>query len=94
LPRMFGHDFGDQIGRYTSLANSNYNEFEVLVERNNGSIYLTKGRHTLKDLYGVCFGSWVTMVFVGMGKFVIHLKDRFRRKISIPRFPHQWFFSL
>jgi len=94
LPRMFGHDFGDQIGRYASLVDSNYNEFKVLVERNNGNIYLTKGWHALKDFYDVCLGSWVTMVFVGMGKFVIHLKDRFRRKISTPRFTPPMIFQL
>ena len=40
---MFGHDFGHQIGCYASLVDSNYNDFEVLVETNNDNIYLTKG---------------------------------------------------
>jgi len=86
LPSMFGHDFGEQIGRYAKLVDSNYNEFEVLVERNNGLIYLTTGWHALKDFYGVSLGSWVTMVFVGASKFGIHLKDRFGRMISTPKF--------
>jgi len=27
LPRMFGHDFGDQIERYASLVDSNCNDY-------------------------------------------------------------------
>jgi len=53
LPRVFGHEFGDQIGRYTSLVDSNYNEFEVLVDMNNDNIYLTKGWHALKNFYSL-----------------------------------------
>jgi hypothetical protein len=68
-------------------VDSNYNGFDVLVERNNGNyIYLTTGWHALKDFYGVSLGSWVTMMFVGDSKFGIHLKDRFGRKISTPKF--------
>lgn len=40
---MFGHGFGDQIDRYAMLVDSKNNEFEVMVERNNGAIFLTKG---------------------------------------------------
>lgn len=94
LPIMFVHDFGDQIGHYANLVDSKNNEFEVLVERFNGNIYLTTGWHALKDFYGVCLGSWVTMVFVGMDKYVIHLKDRFRRNMSIPRFTPPMIFKL
>jgi len=43
LPTTFVHDFGDQIGRYTNLVDSKNNEFEVLVDRFNGNIYLTTG---------------------------------------------------
>jgi len=56
LPKMIVHDFGDQIGRYVSLVDYKNNELKVLVERNNGNIYLTKGWRSLKDLYSVCFG--------------------------------------
>ena len=73
---------------------SKNNVFEVLVERFNGNIYLTTGWHALKDFCGVCLGSWVTMVFVGMDKFGIRLKDRFRRNMSIPRFTPPMIFKL
>lgn len=59
------HDFGDELGRYAMLVDCNYNEFEVLVERNNGRIYPTTGWHALKDFFNVPVGSWVSMVYVG-----------------------------
>jgi len=40
LPNMFIGDFGDQIGRYATFVNPNNNEYEVLVKRFNGSIFL------------------------------------------------------
>ena len=36
----------------------------------------------------------MTMVFVGMGKYVIHLKDRFRRKVSTSMFTPPMIFQL
>lgn len=43
LPKMFVNDFGDQIGSYVTFIDTNYNQFEILVERVNGSVYLTTG---------------------------------------------------
>ena len=40
----------------------------------------------LRDFYNVTLGSWVVMVFVGLGRFEITMKDRFGRKIRVPRF--------
>jgi hypothetical protein len=65
LPMMFSHDFGDQINQYAILVDPKQNRFEVLVERNNQGIYLTKGCNALCDFYKVQFGSWVTIVFMG-----------------------------
>lgn len=86
LPTLFVHDFGDELGRYATFVDRNYNEFEVLVERNNGRIYLTTGWHALKDFFNVRLGSWVSMVYVGRGKFGIYLQDRFGGKIATPKF--------
>jgi len=58
---MFSRDFGDQISFYTTLVDPNNNEFQVLVERFNGSKFLTKGWQALLDFYANCFGAWVTM---------------------------------
>lgn len=55
LLNMFVHDFGDQIGRYATLVDHNDNQFEVLVERNNNGIYLTKGKR---------FGSYARVCLV------------------------------
>lgn len=43
LSNMFSRDFGDQIRHYTILVDPNNNEFKVLVERFNGSEFLTEG---------------------------------------------------
>lgn len=83
---MFGHDFGDQIGRYATLIDGNNNKFEVLVERNNTGIYLTRGWLALRDFYKISLGCWVSMFFVGESKFEITLEDRFRRRMANPRF--------
>jgi len=86
LPPMFGHDFGDQIGRYATLVGGNNNQFEVLVEKNNTGIYLTRGWLALRDFYKISLGCWVSMFFVSDNKFEITLEDRFRRRMTIPRF--------
>jgi hypothetical protein len=83
---MFGHGFGEKIDRYAMLVDSKNNEFEVMVERNNGAIFLTKGWHAMRDFYGIVPGAWVTIVFVGNGKFAITLKDRFGRTMPSPKF--------
>lgn len=86
LPSMFGHDSGNQIGRYATLVDPNSNEFQVLVERPNGCIYLAKGWHALRDFYNLSLGGWVTIVFLGQGRFKIRIKDRFGKSVRIPAF--------
>ena len=83
---MFCHDFGDQLDRLATLVDSNGNEFEVYVEKHNSGVYLTRGWHALQDFYKLTLGSWISMVFVGYGRFEISLKDRFGRKILNPVF--------
>jgi hypothetical protein len=86
LPYMFGDDFGDQIGRYATLVDRNVNKFEVLVEKMHGGIYLTKGWHALRDFYRLRLGGWVTMIFLGDGRFKIRIMDRFGKKRRCPKF--------
>lgn len=86
LPTMFGNDFGYEIGRYATLVDPNHNEFEVLVEKSEGRIYLTKGWGALRDFYDINLGSWVTVVYVGLGKFGMNIKDRFGNLIRYPSF--------
>lgn len=86
LPMMFSHDFGDQIHQYATLIDPNNNRFEVLVERNNQGIYLTKGWHAIRDFYKVQFGSWITIVFIGNGRFRIRIKNRWGKTIQYPSF--------
>jgi len=75
LPSMFAHNFGDSIDRYATLVDTNHNEFEVLVQRNNHGIYLTKGWTALRDFYNIS---------IGLGKFGINIKDRFGKLLRLP----------
>jgi len=86
LPSMFRREFGTEVDRYATLVDRNQNEFEVLVERDNHGIYLTKGWLALRDFYKVSLGAWVTLVFRGNGRFDIRLRDRFGRKMRCPSF--------
>jgi hypothetical protein len=86
LPNMFAHDFGHQLGRYATLVDKRDNQFEVLVERNNTGIYLTKGFLALRDFYKVKLGAWVTLVYLGLSTFQIRLRDRFGRRLRLPKF--------
>jgi len=86
LPMMFSHDFGDQIHQYATFVDPKNNRFEVLVERNNQGIYLTKGWHAIRDFYKIGLGSWITIVFMGNGKFDIRIKNRFGKRIRYPTF--------
>ena len=79
---MFAHDFGDQIHQYITLIDPNNNRFEVLVERNNQGIYLTKGWHAIRDFYKVQFGSWITIIFKGDSSFDVRIKNRFLNTIN------------
>jgi len=55
LPKIFGGDFGDQIGRFVTLTDPTANKFDVLVERINGDFFLTKG-------YGKQFVTFMELV--------------------------------
>jgi len=87
IPHSFGSDFGDQINRDAVLVDKNHNEFDVNVERTNGNIYFTKGWGALRDFYDITFGAWITVVFLGLGRFEIKkIKCRVKRKINFPTF--------
>ena len=79
---MFAHDFGDQIGQYATMVDPKNNVFEVLVERNNQGIYLTRGWGPLCDFYNLTLGAWITVVFLGDGRFNIRVRGRFGKKLQ------------
>jgi hypothetical protein len=56
---MFVTDFGDQNGSYVTLVDTNFNQFEILVERINGSIFLTTGFNAIRDFYDIRMGGWI-----------------------------------
>jgi len=87
LPGSFDFDFGDQIDHYATLVDTNNNEFEVKVERLCGCIFLTKGFAALRDFYDISLGAWMTLVFVGFGRFCLKkLISRIKKKIYFPLF--------
>lgn len=86
LPMMFVHDFGDQIGQYVTMVDPRNNKFEVMVERNNIGIYLTRGWGALCDFYRLKLGAWISIVFVGNGRFNIKVRNRLGKKICVPLF--------
>lgn len=86
LPNMFTNDFGDQVQRFATLIDAKSNQFEVLVERIDGSVFFSKGWKSLRDFYGISLGAWVSLIFVDQMKFVIKLKDRFGKVIKPPVF--------
>jgi hypothetical protein len=74
---MFSRDFGHDVRRIATLTDPLGNQFEVLVEKINGNVYLTWGWSALKDFYNICVGAWVILRYTGLGQFGIILKDRF-----------------
>jgi hypothetical protein len=64
----------------------NNNLFKVLVERNNQGIYLTRGWHAMRDFYKLHLGAWITIVWMGNGRFDIRVKNRFGKRVRYPTF--------
>jgi hypothetical protein len=86
LPMMFSHDFRDQIQQYATLVDPKNNHFEILAERNNQGIYLTKSWHALRDFYKLQLGAWITIVWMGNGRFDIRVKNKFGKRVWYPTF--------
>jgi hypothetical protein len=86
LPRVFSDDFGDEIGRLAILVDLEGNQFEVLVDKVNDSVYLTRGWAALQDFYNIRIGAWVQLVYIGAGHFGLILHDRFHDPIDPPAF--------
>ena len=82
LPNMFRSDFGDQVQQFATLIDAKSNQFKVLVERIDGSVFFSKGWKSLRDFYGISLGVWVSLIFVDKMKFVIKLKDNFSKVIK------------
>jgi hypothetical protein len=83
---MFSQDFGHDVRRFARLTDPLGNQFEVLVEKINGHVYLMWGWKALKDFYNICLGAWIILRYTGMGQFGIVLKDRFGILIDPPTF--------
>jgi hypothetical protein len=85
LPISFTNDFNHEIDDYVILMDNNQNSFEVKVDRMAGCVILTTGCGALRDFYKITTGVWITLVYMGLGKFCItKIKSKTKREIVIP----------
>jgi hypothetical protein len=82
LPRLFPDDFGEEIGRLATLIDLKGNQFEVLVDKVNDNIYLTRGWAALQNFYNICIGAWIELVYTGMSHFGLIMHDIFHDLID------------
>jgi hypothetical protein len=66
------------------IIDTNYNQFEILVEMINGSVYLTTGFNVVRDFYDIRMGGWVLMVFSGLSQFGINVINRLGLVVTPP----------
>ena len=68
------------------MVDTNFNHFEILVERINGNLYLTTGFNVIRDFYDIRMGGWVLMVFSGLSQFGINVINRVGLIVTPPIF--------
>jgi len=86
LPKNFVSDFGASLGDYATFIDPNNNQFEVMVERIRGSVFLTIGFNAIRDFYDVRLGGTIVMLFTGAGPFGINVINRSGRVVDPPLF--------
>lgn len=88
LPTLFliWTDFGGHVNRFATLVDLKNNQFEVLMEKINVVVFLSKGWKVLRDFYGITLGARIISVFVRPGQFAINVKDQFGKTIKCPIF--------
>ena len=61
LPKTFVSDFGKSLGDYATFIHPYNNQFEVMVERMCGSMFLTTGFNVICNFYDVRLGGTIVM---------------------------------
>lgn len=85
LPISFANNFNNEIDDYAILMDNNHNSFEIKVDRMGGCIVLTTGCGALRDFYNISTGLWITLLYMGFGKFHIKkIKSKTTKKMVIP----------
>ncbi|KAK2435966.1 hypothetical protein QL285_020987 [Trifolium repens] len=84
LPACFVREFGKAVSDYVILRDPNHNEFEVHVVRKSGEIYFGDGWHTLKDVYDIKFGAWVSVCYISPVLFTMRVLSRWCFEVSYP----------
>ena len=86
LSKTFVFDFGASLGDYATFIDPNNNQFEVMVERIRGSVFLTTEFNVIHDFCDVRLGGTIVMVFTGTGQFGINVINRSGRVVDPPLF--------
>ncbi|KAK2409921.1 hypothetical protein QL285_045318 [Trifolium repens] len=84
LPACFVREFGKAVSDYVILRDPNHNEFEVHVVRKSGEIYFGDGWHSLKDVYDIKFGAWVSVSYISPVLFTMRVLSRWCFEVSYP----------
>jgi hypothetical protein len=84
LPACFVREFGKVVSDYVILRDPNHNEFEVHVVRKSGEIYFGDGWHSLKDVYDIKFGAWVSVCYISPVLFTMRVLSRWCFEVSYP----------
>ncbi|WJX89016.1 DNA helicase [Trifolium repens] len=84
LPGCFAREFGETISDYVILRDPFHNEFEVQVVKKDGEVLLGDGWHSLKSVYDICFGAWVTTTYVNSNLLIIKLFTRWGVEFRYP----------
>ncbi|KAK2408167.1 putative ureide permease A3 [Trifolium repens] len=84
LPGCFAREFGETISDYVILRDPFHNEFEVQVVKKDGEVLLGDGWHSLKSVYDICFGAWVTITYVNSNLLIIKLFTRWGVEFRYP----------
>jgi hypothetical protein len=83
-PKCFVREFGDQIESRVMLRDPNHNEFEIHVAKKSRELFFDDGWFTLKDVYDLWFGGWVTFAYVNPKLLTIRLTTRCGTEVEYP----------
>jgi hypothetical protein len=85
MPKLFTDDFGSEICRIANLMDSRKISLNVWLKKLM-SVYLTRGWAALRDFYDIRIGAWLTLLYMGSGKFFLGVHDRFQKIMHPPIF--------
>jgi hypothetical protein len=55
-----------------------------MIQQKEHKLFFTRGWSQLRDFYDIHSGAWITLVYLPIHRFVIHIRDRFGKDITVP----------